>query len=179
MPDRSLKAESASDRLDTSHRLIVRAIVAGAFVGGLTAAAQFLAGRLAMLSVDALASTAMIAGYVLVIAMIVWGLGIVLVGGPFWWMVHKIGLRGWLPASAMGFALPFLVTLAVAALHSQPSKSGSSWTSDGGGMTSVNGLLTTHGWAVQMSSSVLLGISGVLVALTIQRLAYRRILAET
>lgn len=166
-------------RLATSRRLVVRAILAGAFAGGFIAAGEFLAAQLAI-PADAIsatatgpAATATGTVYVLLSAMVVWGICIVLVGGPLWWVVHRIGLRGWLAASVLGFALPFLITMAVAGLHNRP-QSESPRVSDSGGTMSANGVLTSHGWEVQMRSSALLGLSGLLVALTIQRLAYRR-----
>lgn len=108
-------------------------------------------------------------------ATFVWGLGLTLVGGPVWWRLHRRGLRSRWTAVLVGFCLPALVTLLMVAAAPLIQGDTVATTRDSAGvLTSENGVLTARGWANQIRSSLLLGGVGVIVALVVHRIAYRR-----
>ncbi|CAN5230453.1 hypothetical protein BH11PSE2_BH11PSE2_17240 [soil metagenome] len=43
---------------------------------------------------------------VLPVAMFGWATGLMIVGGPVWWVAHRLGARSWLFAVVLGAALP-------------------------------------------------------------------------
>lgn len=43
------------------------------------------------------------------LAMLVWAVGLVVFGAPAWWLLHRIRMRRWRVAAALGGVLTFLV----------------------------------------------------------------------
>jgi len=157
-----------------SLRRALESLLAGGTVGGALIAIPYLAGQLAMSGGDHLGATLAVTAYVFAVAVLLWVLGLIVLGGPLWWFLHRLGLRGWVTAAIAGFGLPVVVTMVVAAMASRPMEVGSSWSRDSGGLTSRNGVLTAHGWANQARGSVLLGVAGAVVAITVRAYGYGR-----
>jgi hypothetical protein len=86
----------------------------------------------------------------------IWTAGLIAVGAPVWWLLHRLGLRHWLVAIATGVVLLALVGLAL--------QSGIEFEDNGSpGVTR----LTDEGF-------YMLVVTGALVALVVWRVAYRR-----
>jgi hypothetical protein len=148
------------------------ALAVGAAVGGLLVAAP-----VGLSELRGGASGAGLQGVVFFFyaAAFVWGLGLTLLGAPVWWRLHRLGLRSRWTAALVGFCLPVAVTLLLVALTPLIQGDTVSSTRDSAGvLTSENGVLTARGWVNQIRSSVLLGSVGVVVALVVHRIAYRR-----
>lgn len=128
-----------------------------------------------MLGGVALGATAVWTLVIFGVASVTWALGLFGLGAPVWWLMHRQGQRGWASAVSVGFALPFLVGLGIATIQFHPSAGGSSSTSDGGGLTSVNGVLTGHGWVGAIEGAAVLGLAGIVVAMVVRAIAYRRV----
>ena len=107
------------------------------------------------------------------LAFYIWGAGLVVVGAPMWWLLHKKGLRSWwvavlsgaIAAFVGGFAMNLAVTLRIE--HSSFS--------DSGGYTMIDGELTAYGWQELFLGAVEIGVIGAIVAAVIWRIAYRRV----
>jgi len=166
--------ERANIQPTTTRRRGLLSLAAGAAVGGILVAAPYLAGRIAQLGGIALGATVIWTLVVFAAASIVWAFGLLALGAPVWWLMHRHGQRGWLSATCLGFALPFLVALGFSAIQVRPPAGGSSSTADGGGLTSVNGVLTAHGWVAAIEGAAILGLGGVVVALVVRAIAYPR-----
>jgi hypothetical protein len=113
-----------------------------------------------------------------VIALVVWGVGLIAVGAPLWWLLHKLGFRHWLVAAATGTLLTFLAGFAILTRGFEmiPPPSGSALSAeDAGGPPVINNRLTPHGWRRAAQSSLMLAVAGALVALAVWRVAYRRV----
>jgi hypothetical protein len=163
----------------TNVRRAIAALAAGAAVGALgTIAPTLLAGLLSIGEPGGFRSQHVgLLMFMLVVAFIVWSIGLVLVGAPMWWLFHRKGRRSRREAVAVGAVTTFLVNLGLNAGFSvlmQLDSGGSYSAGDSGGKTIINDQLTAHGWWNAIQESILLAIVGVIVALVIWQIAYRR-----
>ena len=115
--------------------------------------------------------------YVFIAAFVVWAIGLTIFALPLWWLFHRIQLRHWLIAAAIGAAMTLFVGFAIETrffeLIPPPSK-GTYYAGDSGGLTIINHRRTPHGWWVAFRDALMLDFGGSLVALVIWRIAYRR-----
>src|SRR5262245_11435366 len=163
----------------TSAKRATVALAAGAVVGSLgTVAPTLLVGLLCIGEPGGFRSQHVgLLVFMLVAAFIVWTVGLVLVGVPIWWLFHRKGRRSRWTAVAVGAVVTFLLNLGLDAGSSvlMQLDSGSYSASDSGGQTIINDHLTAHGWWNAIQGSILLAIVGVIVALVVWQIAYRRV----
>jgi len=95
--------------------------------------------------------------YMVFIAFIVWTVGLVLVGVPIWWLLHKKGLRSWWVAVLCGAIAGFVGAFALSLALTLPIESAS------------------FGWQDLVLGAVEIGVYGAIVAAVIWRTAYRRV----
>jgi hypothetical protein len=114
---------------------------------------------------------------VFLVAFIVWTLGLVLLALLPWRFLRDAGYRSWFFAAVLGASLSFVVNFALETRFFQllPTPPNGTYNAgDAGGPTIIDYRLTPHGWFVAFRSSLIFALGGVLVALTIWRVAYRR-----
>jgi len=112
------------------------------------------------------------------VALAVWAAGLVALGLPLWWLLHRRGWRHWAVAAAAGAALTFAAFLGMQtrAFDLLPPPADSSFSaSDAGGPTVIDNVRTAHGWRVAVEAALAFGAgAGIPVALAVWRVAYRR-----
>ena len=94
---------------------------------------------------------------IFVVSFTFWFVGLLFIGLPVWWLLHRYGYRSWAHAIAIGFVLPVIAR----------------WR---GGDT-LNYVLRIahphdHGWAIYRADLVF-GAIGIIVALAVWNWAYR------
>ena len=87
-----------------------------------------------------------------------WMFGLLIFGMPCWRLLRKRGFQGWRAAALLGVTLTFVVSLALRA----------------GLPIFANHLLTPPEWWAAAHQSLISGLFGLVVALVIWRIAYRR-----
>jgi hypothetical protein len=107
------------------------------------------------------------------LAFIIWGAGLVVVGAPMWWLLHRKGLRSWWIAVLSGAIAAFMGGLALSMALTLPIEHSSF--GDSGGDTMIDGELTAYGWQELFLGAVEVGVVGAIVAAVIWRIAYRRV----
>ena len=105
-------------------------------------------------------------------AFLAWLAGLILIGGPAWWLLHRHRFRGWRAAGLAAMATTFAAGLILAI--PLPHKGGSYSQADRGGILIENDQLTVHGWAKAADGALLLSFVGGAVGLVVWRTAYRR-----
>ena len=158
---------------------IILALLAGAVTGGLLVALFDLLftvfvlqdpkhdwkyAPLAIYSTIAMAST-------------FWLIGLVVIGGPFWLLMHKMQFTSW---KHVVISVPSLIFLVFLALKTQgfgllQSDMGNFSAWEFGGSTWIDGRMTLHGWFSAAWVSFILALHGLLVALTVWGVAYRAV----
>ena len=115
--------------------------------------------------------------FTFVIAYPVFGLGLALVGGPFWWALQRSGVRGPRAASVPGALLAGAVALALLAgpsLLRDPNDGSTLNASRGGKPTVINDRRTPYGWSLHLLTALKLAAVGAVVGHVVWRCAYTR-----
>ena len=153
-----------------THRLrnarILPALAAGAVVGATGVALAF---NLPYLLETGTGGTLLVL-LTFVVALVVWALGLAVIGAPLWGLAERAGLRGPHHAIALGFGTTFLA----AALLLLVMDGGVVTLRDGGRTLVDQGMRTPWGLWVLVRDSGLFALLGGLVALVVWRIAYRR-----
>ena len=162
----------ASDyRIDTGR--IPWSMAAGALTGATIIAAPTLVLSLLYDSIERfLTVNFLMVMWTFVIAFVVWAIGLVVVGLPLWWLLHKKGVRRWWVAALCGAVAAFVGSFALYLALTLPG--GGSY-SDSGGHTMIDGELTAYGWQSIVLGAAEIGVCGAIVAAVIWRIAYRRV----
>lgn len=163
----------------TSPSRVILSLAAGAIMGALLIALWYVWGTAQTLGIQYVLDYGLRpSSTVFMVALVVWASGLVIFGLPLWWLLHRFGLRNWLVPAAVGGAVTFLVNFAAATrlFELLPPPSNSSYSAgDAGGPTIIDNRLTPHGWWTTFEGSLVIGAGGILVALVIWRIAYRRV----
>jgi hypothetical protein len=106
------------------------------------------------------------------LAMLVWAVGLVVFGAPAWWLLHRIRMRRWRVAAALGGVLTFLVYagLRIINVWIRPESLGPAYLT---GDPKIDAILIEEDWWFEVLIPVSLPVIGVLVATVIWRIAYR------
>lgn len=149
------------------------AIVAGALIGGVIITLHWL------ITVARALGPAFVfgkgAGGALIVfmgAFLAWLAGLILIGGPIWWLLHRHHLHGWRAAALAAFAATFAAGLILAI--PLPHKGGAFREADRGGVLVENDQLTAYGWLKAAEGALLLSFVGAAAGLAVWRVAYRR-----
>jgi hypothetical protein len=153
---------------------VIFGLVAGALAGAIVVVGGLLIGEYLSRGVAYVAQYGpQIGAIIFVVAFVVWLLGLVLLGSPCWWLLHRMKMRQWRSAVILGGSMTAVVFMALQIPH--PLGSGSSYSaSDGGGRTVIDNALTAHGWFLAIMASLAWGCVGALIGLVVWRVAYRR-----
>lgn len=98
------------------------------------------------------------------------------IGGPAWWLMHRLGRRGWADALALGAGLTFVLSLGIAASGGYlptylMTYSGYQALRDPAAHM-VSGRLS---WLWTIEAAALMAAIGAVVGLTVWRIAYRHV----
>ena len=164
---------------DTNRSRVIVSLIAGAVAGAILIALWYLWGRVQYLGVQYVLDYGLRHSItVFTFAFVIWALGLTLFGLPLWWLFHKNRLRHWLMAAVVGAAITFLVGFAIETRFFEliPAPANSTYSAgDSGGPTVIDNRRTVHGWWVAFRTALMLSAGGILVALVIWRIAYRRV----
>jgi hypothetical protein len=160
-------------KVELSPRRIGLAVLAGAALAAALAALQWLVGALRLFGPQMVASFALQAvGLVFVRAFANWFFGLLLIGAPGWWLLHRHGFRGWRVAIVAGMALTFLTVLVLAIpLPGQASEPPSVVAS---GSAIVHHWVVRQTWQSVVTVAFLTSFVGGAVGGLMWRIAYRR-----
>ncbi|HWD68427.1 MAG TPA: hypothetical protein VG227_10745 [Caulobacteraceae bacterium] len=149
------------------------AILAGALSGSIVVTLHWLTMVVRVLGVAYLTGGGA-QGIVVVFmgAFLAWLAGLILIGGPAWWLLHRHQFRGWRAAGLAGMAATFAAGLILAI--PLPHKGGGYSEADRSGILIENDQLTAYGWEKAAEGALLLSFVGGAVALAVWRVAYRR-----
>jgi hypothetical protein len=154
------------------------AIVAGAAFAASLSSAQWLAAALRLFGPDSVFQS--FPGTVFIVflrGLVSWIFGIVMIGGPAWWLLHRHGFRGWRTAVLAGMALTAIAVLVLAIpLPGQSEGLPSSTNAD---RPPVNGTIVRYqitqlGWEMIGLRAALTAFVGGAVGGLMWRVAYRR-----
>jgi hypothetical protein len=158
---------------DVTTRRVGLALLAGSVLGallGLVSVAAALALRSGA-SADVGALIGRILPSLLLRGFLSWFLGLLMIGAPAWWLLHRHGWRGWraaiLAAAGLAFATSLLMAIPRPGEHRTEA--------DRGGLTMIDDRLTTHGWTKALEDAAFVALAGVAVGFTVWRVAYRRV----
>ena len=160
---------------------VMRSLFAGAVTGGLAIAICYALGTAMSLGLLYLVRYGLAAATgIFVAAFLVWLLGLIAFGMVPWWVFHRIGFRNLVSAIVLGFAMTFLVDLAIAShiaglLAPQLSSGAHEFVRDGAGAEEVDYILTPHGWRLAVQGAAELGLLGATVAAVIWKTAYKAV----
>jgi hypothetical protein len=108
-------------------------------------------------------------------AHLIWLFGIAFFGGPIWALMHSFGIRHWAQAGlAGGLVLSLSCMCLMTRFFTGYSNSITKSHNTMGVLTWENHRLTADGWSEALSYSLWIGQLGVVLALIIWRVAYRR-----
>ncbi|HEY1415806.1 MAG TPA: hypothetical protein VGF42_07965 [Caulobacteraceae bacterium] len=105
-------------------------------------------------------------------AFLAWLAGLILIGGPAWWLLHRHQIRGLRAAGLAGMAATFVAGLILAI--PLPHKDGGHSETDRRGILIENDQLTAYGWEKAAGGALLLSFVGGAVAVVLWKVAYRR-----
>jgi len=160
-------------------RRILASLLVGAMVGGLLFVLSYLVIQLLESGGEHVIKYGLsnvLAGFLFF--SVVWFVGILLVGSPFWFFMHREGKTSWKYASSLGFGLVFIFIFLFNTFFAQlmvgDGSDGSRFSaSDSGGPTWVDNQLTLHGWASAAQNACFFALAGMLVALSLWWAAYK------
>ncbi|HEY1559664.1 MAG TPA: hypothetical protein VGF71_02110 [Caulobacteraceae bacterium] len=154
------------------------ALVAGAALATSLSAAQWLTYAVDAFGLDAVVGFALRGLLVVFLnGFFSWFMGLILIGGPAWWLLHRHGFRGWRAAILTGMVLTFVAMLVLAIpIPGQgpgwpPSRDAIKAPPTG---SVVVYKITQHGWELIGLRALLTAFVGGAVALLVWRVAYRR-----
>ena len=149
---------------------ILRALLAGACTGSLlTTGGIFLGADPSAPGVTLLFTLP----YVLVATFVAFSVGIVALGVPGWWILHRLGYQNWRAALALGMALTFIGKVAMAVhplIWPEPNSAFSA--GDSGGPTIIDNKMTTHGLIELFMAAFAFSIAGGIAGVVVWRAAY-------
>lgn len=154
------------------------ALCVGAVAGASLVTADYVIGLLQVLGPEHVLRYGMRKSMIIFFfAWIVWIVGLLAVGTPFWVLFHRLGFRRWPIAMALGATLSFAISLGISTngfglIPPPPNSSYSA--SDSGGPTVENNKLTPHGWASAITGALLIAAYGAGVGWLVWRTAYKR-----
>jgi hypothetical protein len=108
-------------------------------------------------------------------AVFVWAVGLFVVAPLPWLVLHRMNVRSWLGAAALGAVLTFVAVVAITTYGFGLGSPGTFSAGDSGGPTWIDGRLTAHGWAEIGKFALACSVIGALVGLIVARVAYRRV----
>jgi hypothetical protein len=114
---------------------------------------------------------------ILVLAVFVFFIGgLLLVGTPVWYLLHRMGRRQWFYAVAVGAVLAAAGFVLMVLWNPEwPALSLVSFlTEEFGGLTARDGQLTGEGWSALVRGTIGLALAGGLAGLSLWKIAYRR-----
>lgn len=148
----------------------MRGIAAGAIAGGLLV--------ILGLSATGLWSGTLTAGDLLMLipvfvgAALTWGQGLIVFAALPWYVLHRLGLRGWRTAITLGAGLTFTAG-ALFQFMELWNRAGQTGTyGDGTGTILIDGWPTLYGWRVTLELPILLALAGAIVGWVVWRVAY-------
>src|SRR4051812_32030523 len=102
--------------------------------------------------------------------------GLVIVGTPFWFLLHRLGRRSWFYAVALGAVLGAAGFVVMVMWNPEwPALSLVSFmTEEFGGLTARDGQLTGEGWSALVRGALGIGFAGAMAGLVLWKIAYRR-----
>ena len=113
---------------------------------------------------------------VFIMTFVGWLVGLLLIGLPAWFFMHRAGKTSWAHAAATGFGLAFFISFALSTRGFMlwPHTGSRYSAGDSGGPTWIDNSLTLHGWVNAAQSSLVFAIVAVAVTLSLWAMAYRR-----
>ncbi len=162
----------------TIWRILV-SLLAGTMVGGLLLTLHYLFGQLVSNGPEYMVQYGLgNAMGILMMSCALWLAGVLVLGGPCWFFLHRAGKISARHAGALGFALVFsfifLINTIFALWVVGDGSDGSHFSAgDSGGPTWVDNQLTLHGWVSAAQEAGGFALAGVLVALSIWWVAYK------
>ena len=155
---------------------IISSLLAGATTGGLLVAGYYLLVQFVNFDVSHVLKYRLITSiWVFVMAFCFWLAGLVVVGLPFWFWMHKTRKTLWTHAVLLGFGLTFVVSFSFnTAFFQLLVQTGSRFSaSNSGGPTWIDNRLTLHGWISAAQGALIVALAATLVASTIWWVAYK------
>ncbi|HEY1880049.1 MAG TPA: hypothetical protein VGG68_08965 [Caulobacteraceae bacterium] len=150
------------------------AILAGALTGAIVVTLHWLTMVVRVLGFAYLSGGGVQGTVVVVLgAFLAWLAGLILIGGPAWWLLHRHQFRGWRSAGLVGMVATFVAGMILAV--PLPHKGGGYSEADRGGVLIEKDRLTAYGWEKATEAAFLLSFVGGAVALVVWRVAYRRL----
>jgi hypothetical protein len=107
--------------------------------------------------------------FVAVVAFVFYAVGLLVLGAPGWFLLHRQRRRNWVHAIGWGFVASFL---ACSLLQLWPTCGSYGWLSTGGPFL-VNDLIRMNGWLITLWNTAWVTVAGGVVGLAIWRIAYR------
>jgi hypothetical protein len=167
-------AEVSQGQLETTPLRACFAVIAGSALGAVLVIAtlfgHLMLGALSGMRVD-VPNIAEIF-WALVYGSVLFLVGLTVLAGPLWFLLHRAGRRSWVDAALLGMLLGFLVSLAG---YMSPALfvDGTSSFGDAGGPLLEDNVVTPHGWRVFLGYSAIYAIVCGLVGFAIWKMAYR------
>ena len=154
---------------------VTLALLAGAAVGTAITTAQYLIGLYEVNGPQHFQEWWLSKGArVSLLAYPIWLVCIAVFGGPFWLLLHKLGLVHWLVASGAAAIICFVVVLAMAT-RVFTGRSGGNWTYYGrGGQQWLDGVMTSFGWQIALVNAAEYAAIGAAIGIVTWAVAYRR-----
>ena len=103
------------------------------------------------------------------VAIVIWSLGLVVIGGPLWREQHRRGKTAPANALTLGLIATFVAAFALNLLLTASATG----IMEGGRVLIEDGHRTVYGWFILFKDCILLSLLGGVVATVIWRIAYR------
>jgi hypothetical protein len=102
--------------------------------------------------------------------------GLLLIGAPVWWILHRLGHRQWFYAAGLGAVLGSAGFILMSLWNPEwPALSLVSFmTEEFGGLTARNGQLSGEGWSALFRGAIGIAVAGAAAGLGLWKIAYRR-----
>src|SRR4051812_32073829 len=105
--------EFAPQNYETTPSRVTLAVAVGALTGGISITLFGLIGTAFVYGLEAAYGSWRVNVFVFVAALTVWAIGLVIVGLPLWWVLHRSGYRAWYVAAAAGVVATCLACFAL------------------------------------------------------------------
>ena len=160
---------------ETTKIRAIFALLGGAILGGIFVSADYLWSVYEIHGMDYTLTYGPSNGFgVFVVAFLVWGTGILVLGTPIWYLLHGRRIRQFWAAVIVGGVLVFVTNFAFSTRMFTGQASGEYSLYAQGDQQWEKGHLTLFGWQTAAQSALYMALFGCLVAALIWRLAYRR-----